>query len=141
MSYFKERFYSVLPITLQNIVFRYYGKQLSKIRFSKDFYRYLDSLKRTEFFRSSEIESYQNLKIKEIIEHVYCNVPYYRDMMKKLKLSPKDITSRDDLFKLPILTKEDVRNNLDKFISEFRYYKIQGISIDYYEHNQYKNQQ
>jgi phenylacetate-coenzyme A ligase PaaK-like adenylate-forming protein len=34
--------------------------------------------------------------------------------MKSLQLLPNDIKSIDDLSKLPILTKEDIRNNWQK---------------------------
>ncbi len=44
-----------------------------------------------------------------IVAESYERVPYYRQLMQSLDLSPKDIRRREDLDKLPILTKEQVR--------------------------------
>ena len=52
---------------------------------------------------------YQNQKLKELVEHAYTNVPYYNQIFNKRGLRPKDIQSIEDLNKLPVLTKEDVR--------------------------------
>ena len=46
-------------------------------------------------------------KLRRIIRHAYENVPYYRERWKSLKLVPADIQCREDLAKLPILTKEE----------------------------------
>ena len=52
------------------------------------------------------------LKIQRLIQHVYCHVPYYQNMFKSLNLTLDDIKSIEDLSKLPLLNKDDVRENL-----------------------------
>ncbi len=49
--------------------------------------------------------------MREFIRHSYENVPYYNRLFKDLKLIPADIKTTDDLVKLPILTKEIIREN------------------------------
>lgn len=110
--------YQRLPIFLQNVACRYYGQRESKLRFNDLFYLKLKELMDSENWSLGEIEAYQNEKLQELIKYCYEYVPYYRDLMKRLKLTPKDIKILEDLKKLPILTKEDVRNNFDKLISE-----------------------
>lgn len=57
-----------------------------------------------------EIEEFQNTKLRELIKYSYNNVPYYNELLKSWS-SPEDIKLKDDLYKIPLLTKEDIRRN------------------------------
>jgi len=113
-----ERIYPRLPVFLQNAACWYYGKKEARVRFGRVFEQRLQELTDSEKWSASEIEAYQNDKLRSLIRHAYENVPYYRERWKSLKIAPDDIRSRDDLHKLPVLTKEEVRQNADRFISE-----------------------
>lgn len=56
-----------------------------------------------------KIRDLQNEKLLKQVRHVWENVPYYRAKMQEKKLTPDDIKSLDDLYKLPFLTKDDLR--------------------------------
>ena len=56
-----------------------------------------------------EISELQKERLIKQIRHVYENVPYYKRLMDEKSLTPEDITSLDDLKKLPFLTKDDLR--------------------------------
>jgi len=113
-----EALYPKLPVFLQNAACAYYGWREARVRFGPLFDRKLAELMQSERWSESEIEAYQSEKLQELVRHAYENVPYYRQVMKQRNLVPKDIRRREDLPKLPILTKEDVRCNLDRLISE-----------------------
>ncbi len=49
--------------------------------------------------------------MKQIIRHCYYNVPYYHEQFKTLQLKPADIKTKNDLHKLPLLTKEILQKN------------------------------
>ncbi len=57
-----------------------------------------------------EIKKLQDEKLKKQVRHVYENVPYYRDLMDKKGVTPDDINGIDDLHKLPLLKKDDLRD-------------------------------
>ena len=57
-----------------------------------------------------EMKQLQSEKLVKQVKHVYKNVPYYRDLMDKKGVSPDDIRSIDDLYKLPFLSKADLRD-------------------------------
>ncbi len=57
-----------------------------------------------------EMLAIQNEKLVKQVKHVYENVKYYRDLMDKKGVTPDDIKSVDDLYKLPFLTKADLRD-------------------------------
>ena len=56
-----------------------------------------------------QIKAWQDERLVAQVKHVWDNVPYYRKMMEEKGLTPDDIKSRDDLHKLPFLTKADLR--------------------------------
>ena len=63
-----------------------------------------------ETMSREEMKKLQSEKIVKQVKHVYENVPYYRDLMDKKGVTPDDIKSIDDLYKLPFLTKADLRD-------------------------------
>ena len=59
----------------------------------------------------SELKDIQSKRLRDTVERVYFNVPYYRHMMQSAGLGPENIESIDDLKKLPFTTKSDLRDN------------------------------
>jgi phenylacetate-CoA ligase len=57
------------------------------------------------------IKHVQSERLRETVERVYFNVPYYRNRMQKAGIGPESINSIDDLHKLPFTTKQDLRDN------------------------------
>jgi phenylacetate-CoA ligase len=58
-----------------------------------------------------ELKKVQSERLRETVERVYYNVPYYRNKMQEAGLGPEHIQSVDDLHKLPFTTKQDLRDN------------------------------
>ncbi len=56
-----------------------------------------------------QIKAWQDERLVKQVQHVWDNVPYYRKKMEEKGVTPDDIKSRDDLYKLPFLTKDDLR--------------------------------
>ena len=56
-----------------------------------------------------QIKAWQDERLVKQVKHVWDNVPYYRAKMEAAGLTPEDIKSRDDLHKLPFITKDDLR--------------------------------
>jgi phenylacetate-CoA ligase len=57
------------------------------------------------------IKHVQSERLRETVERVYFNVPYYRHKMQEAGLGSESIESTDDLAKLPFTTKQDLRDN------------------------------
>ena len=56
-----------------------------------------------------QIKAWQDERLVKQVQHVWDNVPYYRKKMEEKGLTPTDIQSTADLYKLPFLTKDDLR--------------------------------
>ncbi len=57
------------------------------------------------------IRHVQSDKLRETVERVYFNVPYYRNKMQEAGIGPESIQTIDDIVKLPFTTKSDLRDN------------------------------
>ncbi|MBQ7133626.1 MAG: phenylacetate--CoA ligase [Ruminococcus sp.] len=66
--------------------------------------------KEIETMPVEEMKKLQSEKLVKQVKHVYENVPYYRDLMDNKGVTPDDIKGIDDLYKLPFLTKADLRD-------------------------------
>jgi phenylacetate-CoA ligase len=75
-------------------------------------------IKKSQFWSEAEQIDYQTKQLKLIVEHAYQNVPYYRQLFKKLNLTPKDIQSKDDLVKIPIITRKILQDNYQELIAD-----------------------
>ncbi len=65
--------------------------------------------KKFECMPLKEMKKLQDEKLVKQVKHVWDNVAYYRKKMEEKGLTPDDIRSRDDLHKLPFLSKADLR--------------------------------
>ena len=57
---------------------------------------------------NKQLKKYQDKSIKKIVKYAY-SIPLYHDKYKEAGVHPKDIKGVDDLNKLPIITKDDIR--------------------------------
>lgn len=58
-----------------------------------------------------QMRQVQGERLRDAVERIYYNVPYYREKMQQKGLGPEHIQSIDDLHKLPFTTKQDLRDN------------------------------
>jgi phenylacetate-CoA ligase len=57
------------------------------------------------------IRHVQSERLRETVERVYFNVPYYMNRMQEAGIGPESIQTIDDIVKLPFTTKSDLRDN------------------------------
>ena len=77
-----------------------------------------DLMNRMDMVSEEELIALQNQRLQALVRHCYENVPYYTRLFDSLNLKPADIQTREDLQKLPILTKQMVRDNYTDLISK-----------------------
>lgn len=118
ISAWEERLYVHLPILAQNVACSIRGASQCKLRYGGEFHQLLAWLEKSQWWIPDRILAYQKVQLDKIIRHAYVTVPYYRRVFDQLKLKPSDIRTVEDLSKLPILKKEDVRQHLDELVSQ-----------------------
>ena len=68
-------------------------------------------LNESQFWTKEQIISFQNERLRLLINYVSQNVPYYKCLFKELGLKPGDIQRKEELIKLPILDKHTIKQN------------------------------
>jgi phenylacetate-CoA ligase len=67
--------------------------------------------KKMETMPRKKIQEIQLKNLKKTVKNVYENIPFYKKRFKELKITPDDIKTLDDVRKLPLTTKSDLRDN------------------------------
>ncbi len=57
------------------------------------------------------LEALQLTRLRNVLERVYANVPFYRTSLDAAGVRPADVTSLADLHRLPFTTKQDMRDS------------------------------
>lgn len=78
---------------------------------------YRESL-RTEWLGREALDALQRERLQRLVRHCYEHVPYYRRLFDRLHLSPAEVQTPADLAKLPVLTKDQVRQHYDELIAD-----------------------
>lgn len=86
-----------------------------KIMHTKYMY-YLKVIEEMNNWSEKEIESWQNELFNTLIKHAFNHTKYYNELMRRLKLSPRDFRVAEDLKKLPVLKKEYVATHYNEFV-------------------------
>lgn len=81
------------------------------------YWHHYQELKRSCRLSSEEIKDIQSERLRALIKHAYENVPYYHQKFEERGLKPEQVENSEDLVKLPALTRDDVRANLDNLVA------------------------
>jgi len=85
-------------------------------RFDKEFFSFLAMLHENEKKSYEEMREYQFLKLKNLVTSVYKYTEFYKQKYAEAGFHPDHLKSFDDLIKIPMLTKDEVRNFGQKMV-------------------------
>lgn len=108
-----KRLYNSAPWYVQNVLVSAYGLVLKRRLTSPAVKQCFDYYLKTQWLSQEELGELQSQKLQALIQHAYQNVPYYREVFDRLHLKPDDIRKPADLQKLPLLGKQEIRQNPD----------------------------
>ncbi len=77
---------------------------------------YTNAIK-NQYRSKEELREISWKKTKKLLEYAFDNVPWYTDKFNTIGLHPKDIDRPEHFSQVPILTREDIIKNFDRFIS------------------------
>ncbi len=101
------------PVWGQNLLLSGFGYVIDRERYGGRYAEYHDLLAKTEWYSRAELEAYQDERVRIVVAHAYAHVPYYRRRFDECRLKPGDIRGREDLPKVPLLTRDDIRRHFD----------------------------
>jgi phenylacetate-CoA ligase len=77
----------------------------------------LKELDESQWWPRNKILELQNQRLRQLVRHAYDNVPYYRQLFEEKALKPNDIECSADIIKLPVLTKQIIKENFNSLIA------------------------
>jgi len=110
------KFVKSLPYPLKQSLKYAYSLLPVKIRYGKVFWETYNFLQKSQWWSREKLEQYQLEQLKNLLNHAYKNVPYYRRIFNERGIQSNDIQCLEDLKKLPTLTKDEFRENY-KFLT------------------------
>ena len=78
----------------------------------------LRQVERNQWLSRDELASVAWEKQKGLVAHAYKNSPYYRKKYDAAGFQPGDLKTPEDFTRLPLLTKEEIREHLDEMVAQ-----------------------
>ncbi|HXN74152.1 MAG TPA: hypothetical protein VN861_16515 [Candidatus Acidoferrales bacterium] len=103
--------YDRMPSPARTFLTSARGWFLSRIRHSPQTLSFLEQLRAHEAWTPDEISSFQMCALRQTVSHAQATVPYYADY------PGIELRNFDDLRLLPVVTREIVRENRERFLS------------------------
>jgi phenylacetate-CoA ligase len=89
-----------------------YGQLPYSLRYGNAYTKYKSLALKSRYWTPEQHRSYQEEKIKALIDHAYQNVRFYRNKYQRAGVEPADFRGLEDIKKFPCLTREEVKSNL-----------------------------
>jgi len=118
MSGLMNKIYNLTPVLMQNAILTGYCILLDRERYGGKYREYKTRFDQLQWQPLEKLEEYQNDSLRKLIAHSYDTVPYYRNLFKQHKLKPADIQCKEDLEKLPVLTRKNIYENFNDLKSQ-----------------------
>ena len=71
---------------------------------------YLAKAMKRPYWDRNRLRTYQEKKLRSVVKYAQNYVPFYHEKFRKVGVIPGDIKTLEDLAKLPIVRKDEMRN-------------------------------
>lgn len=110
--------YGRAPVPLQNAMATGYGVREFSRRYTGGFRRIVAELEQHQWADPEELEADQLRRLRDLLTWCGQEVPHYRDLFRELGFAPGDVHHVSDLAALPLLEKETVRADPERFLPD-----------------------
>lgn len=127
-----NRVQRLIPRPLLKIGQDVYGRFPLELRYGKVFKEASEFLGASQSWSAEEHAAYQLRNLQGLVAHAYGHVPFYRDLYRSHGVRPEDITQLSDIRNLPLISKDDLREHLERMktenfpASKFQYHTTGG---------------
>lgn len=77
-------------------------------------FRVLRDMQRAQWLTGDKLQELQEQRLRALLQCAQTDVPYYRDLFRDLRIDVNHLRHSSDLRLVPFLTKEIIRQNLDR---------------------------
>jgi phenylacetate-CoA ligase len=111
--------YNHSPVFVQNLMSSIYGWQKNRYRYGSPLAKqWLKFYRETAKWSEEQLREYQLKQMRHTIAYAYNHVPFYRERFDSCGVKPEDIETIEDMKQLPYLTKDDIRVDGTRLISD-----------------------
>lgn len=107
--------YERSPVAVQNVMATAYGARELRRRHSGAYRRLTDELATRQWWSAERLAEDQLTRLRSMVEFCGERVPHYRDLFATVGFDPRDLRRIEDLPVLPLLDKEQVRAEPERF--------------------------
>jgi phenylacetate-CoA ligase len=101
--------YGLAPPWLQTVMLNAYAYRIERHRYGRPYRKRLELLLESECWDPERMREYQNDRVRFMTRYAYDKSPFYRERFDAAGVRPDDIRGTNCLERLPLLTKEDIR--------------------------------
>lgn len=109
--------YYQLPQPFQNMACSFEGLRRKLFSYDRLTQEYLTQYLERNKWSNEQICEYRDKRLQSLIEYAYQYVPYYTKLFNEGGINPKSIKRLDDLYKIPVLTKDIINKHQKDLIS------------------------
>ncbi len=84
---------------------------LSDLAKGERVHHYLRLVSEADTWTPEQLEEFQNQRLRQLVQHVAVNVPYYHNWFGDNCINPDDVCTIEELHRLPIVNKTIMRSN------------------------------
>jgi phenylacetate-CoA ligase len=108
--------YGRAPVPLQHLMATGYGVRELRRRYTGSFRRTVAELEQRQWADADVLAADQLARLRSMLAYCATEIPHYRELFDDLGFRPGDVAAVDDLAALPLLEKETVRADPDRFL-------------------------
>jgi len=94
----------------------------------RDYLRMMAEAQTNQYLSRDALRDIQFKKLTSLLDQTYNTVPFYKNSFKQAGVMPEDIRTWDDYKKVPILTKNQIRDDPDQFLSTLPRTRVSKLS-------------
>jgi phenylacetate-CoA ligase len=117
MAKLAERIVWAIP-ALGDLAASFTGWKLHRRRYGQLYHQTVSEVLERNMWSRERLLEHQSKQLRRLIRHAVEHIPYYRERWSQLGLSPEDIKTVQDLPKLPILEKSQLREDPVQLVDE-----------------------
>ncbi len=112
------RVYDNLPVWMQNVACTVEGARIRQGKFGARTQRLIPQYMERAIWDYPRLCQYRDEKLRSMVAFCYHHVPYYHELFDSLQVDYREVRTIEDLTRIPILTKQDVRKYEDRLIAD-----------------------
>ncbi|HEX7011746.1 MAG TPA: hypothetical protein VF161_03325 [Steroidobacteraceae bacterium] len=120
MNALLKRLYDLTPTPVQNALLTAFSARLERQRYGGRFTEFRDLLAESQWWDSQKMGEWQDERLRAIVRHAYEHVPYYRELFDRHGIKSAQFRGREDLHRIPVLTRETIKKRTDDLKSRRR---------------------